>query len=112
MTDTETQSILHGPRGRAIDPALAIEQIGLMTRMRIGWHNPMYDVDYVKGQVSCGGRRKFWLIVKLERNDTYSIEFGKLVRKSFDWHVAAQVEGVYADQLSETIERVYQEVYS
>lgn len=110
---TNTESILSGPRGRAIALWATLDQIGLTRRMRIGFvqSSLMRAEDYIKFQVSCDGRRRrYWVIVKLEANDTYSVEFG--YSRRFDWIVARQIEGVYADQLGEVVERLYVEVYS
>lgn len=110
MTNTSAQaSIVCGPPGRAINVSVALRQIGTVTLRRVGFHDLMFDHDYVKFRVACDGCRKFWCIVKLAADDTYSIEFGRLVK--FDWRIAAQLEGVYGDVLGETIERLYQEVY-
>lgn len=109
---TNTESILNGPSGKAIDVWSVLDQIGLTRRMRIGFvqSSLLRAADYIKFQVSCDGRRRRWVIVKLAADDTYSVEFGR-VRK-FDWIIDKQIEGVYAGQLGEVIERYYVEVYS
>ncbi len=110
MTNTEVaQSILVGPAGRAIDVRQTLNSITRWTLARVGFHDLMYSTDYLKFRVTCGGRRKFWCVVKLESNDTFSVEFGRL--RKFDWIVAAQLTHVYADVLGEVIENLYTDVY-
>jgi hypothetical protein len=114
MTNTvATQSIVAGPQGLPINVNRTIAQIGIVVRMRVGYVSDslMYAEDYIKFQVSCAPKRRHWVIVKLDGGDTYSVEFGRLKNK-FDWHIAAQVEGIYGDVLGEVIERLYQEVYA
>lgn len=105
-----TNTILTGSPGRAIDVNGTYRLIGHVRLARIGCHDRMFDRDHVKFRVSCDGRRKYWVIVKLAADDTFAIEFGRLVK--FDWRIAAQAEGVYADRLGEIIEQLYQEVYA
>lgn len=113
MVDQSTESIVRGPRGREIDVMQTLHQVGLQTRWRIGYvvSSLMYDRDYIKFQVSCGGRRRMWVIVKLAADDTYSIEVGRL-QKKFYWRIEHQLHDVYGDQLSGIIEQLFVEVYS
>ena len=110
MTNTDT--ILAGPKGRSIHVQTALAQIGRMVLMRTGFQRDtlMYAEDYIKFMLSCHGRRRVWVIVKLDANDTYSVEFGRMNR--INWTVLAQLEGIYGDVLGEVIERMYVEVYS
>jgi hypothetical protein len=44
------------------------------------------------------------LIIRLESNDTYTLEFHKRGRRATDWKLVNRVESIHADQLHETIE--------
>lgn len=113
LKDQTAQSIVSGAPGRKIAPMTVIDQIGITTRMRIGYipSSLMYSKDYIKFQVSLDRKPRRWVIVKLDASDTYSIEFGRLVKK-FYWTIDAQFEGIYGDALGAVIERVFEEVYS
>lgn len=113
LVDQSADSIVQGPAGSPIDVMVTLGQIGVVTRMRIGYivDSLMRAEDYLKFQISCDRRPRRWVIVKLERNDTYSIEVGRL-RKKFYWTIEKQLEDVYADQLGEVIERLFVEVFS
>lgn len=111
--DQSADSITNGPAGLDIDVMTALNQIGVVRRMRIGFvvGSVLYDRDWFKFQVSLDHKARRWVIVKLNADDTYSVEFGRLVKK-FYWAIEKQLDGVYADNLGEVIERLFVEVYS
>jgi hypothetical protein len=113
VVDQSADSIVNGPKGSPIDVMQTIDQIGLDVRMQIGYvvSSLMYAEDYIKFQISLDRRPRRWVIVKLDRSDTYSIEVGRL-QKKFYWTIDKQLEGVYAEQLGEVIKRLFVEVYS
>lgn len=119
MTNTRTpvdqsaESITNGAPGADIDVMTALNQIGVVVRMRIGFvvGSVLYARDWFKFQISLDHRPRRWVIVKLNADDTYSVEVGRLVKK-FYWTIEKQLDDVYAENLGEVIERLFVEVYS
>jgi hypothetical protein len=95
-----------------IDARTAFQQInyGDAWRMaRLGAHNRAYSEDcgYIQFDVTLG--RKYRVIVKLDADDTYAVEIGRLRKPRGssirEYQVLSQVRGIYWDVLGETIER-------
>lgn len=98
------ESITQEPKGRPIDISVAIGQhISRATRMSVGWQpgTVITAGDWFKVKVS----RKYWLIVKLNAQDTYDVEVGRLRKKDGlpTYTPLQQAHGVYAEQLSATV---------
>lgn len=105
-------SIVELPHGKDIDVMATLEQIGFWTRARIGFvvGSVLYDRSYFKFQISLDHKPRRWVVIKLV-GDLYTIEIGRLVKK-FYWRVEKTLEGVGAEELSEVLERLFQEVYA
>lgn len=110
MTNTPALTSILDTPGRPMDSRVAFNQIGGARLYRLGAKDFLYGPHFIKFRVTCSPRRSVGVIVKLELNDIYSVEFGKL--KQLDWVILDQQESVYSDCLGEVIERMYQEVYS
>lgn len=111
MEDTMTTSLVSDTDTR-IDAATAFQQInhGDTWRMaRLGAHNRAHSEQsgYIQFDVTLG--HKYRVIVKLDADDTYAVEIGRLRKSSGssirEYQVLSQVRGIYWDVLGEVIER-------
>jgi hypothetical protein len=108
---TEAVNVVNESATR-IDALTAFRQInhGDAWRMaRLGAHNRMHSESngYIEFDVTLG--RKYRVIVKLDADDTYAVEIGRLRKPRGssirEYQVLSQVRGIYWDALGETIER-------
>lgn len=87
------------------DPDVIFRQIGMWARIRLDLRDAVGLPDglmFAYGPRR--GRRLHKFTVKLDASDTYVVEAGWLDRRTFDYVVAEQNEGVYADSLATVLE--------
>jgi hypothetical protein len=92
-------SIVNDQRGRSINVRETLQQIGAPVLMSIGAHmrTLVYDVDYIKLKVS----RRFWMVVKLNGQDLYDVEIGRVVKG--EYKVVEQVLNVPVENLRSVV---------
>lgn len=101
-----SESVINNGRpGRSIDPVETYSQIGMWTLAELGAKNKAYSKDYIQFDVTLVRSRR--VIVKLDANDTYSVEIGRMRKIDYlpTYEVLSQVTDIYCDQLSEVIRR-------
>lgn len=105
-------SIIDLPR-RPADHRETIAQIGKGARMNLGARDFVQDDANGLLQFRIGdGRVHRKALVILTADDLYAVEIGRVDRRTFDWIVEANAQGVYADQLADTLIRLHhQAVY-
>jgi hypothetical protein len=90
------------------DGEVTIRQISRATRMRLAARDWMKDDQGGLLQFRIGsGSTNRMVAIRLQPSDTYRIDV--CVMRKLVLYVRASVEGVYADDLSETLERLYVE---
>jgi hypothetical protein len=115
MTETKSPrytAVIHDEPKVDIDAQAAFEQIGdRWVFARMGARDLAYSSDYVQFDVTCD-RTKRRVIITVTPDDTYSIEIGQVVRRTFEWRSIEVARGVYCDELGRTVEEMYQRAFS
>ena len=98
---------------RPADARVTLAQIGRMTLARVGAREYLRDDrdGILTFRVGMGPTLRK-VIVRLAADDTYRVEVGRMPRRgaaAFTWIVEGVAEGVYAEQLAETVEALYNE---
>lgn len=110
MTRTAETPLAEQAPGRPLNLGTMLGQVDRWTWMRMGVHanSTGWSVasDYAHHRLP--GRRGQRLMIKLDADDRYSVEIGRLWK--LDYRVLGQLHGISSDQLAETIEALYQAV--
>lgn len=64
-----------------------------------GSKNPRGDQNSLTVDLARNAARAKWLTVTLQADDTYTVTFRRMIRKTYDVVTVKEFDGVYADQL-------------
>jgi hypothetical protein len=91
---------------QAIDAQAVFAQAGQWTLIRVGAVNHLYSATHAQLDVRSGGAKRR-IVITLAGDDTYSLEIGKVQRKTFAWLSLNIERGIHAADLGAAIERAY-----
>lgn len=113
MTETSqlTSLINEAPTGIDARTAFAHLNHGDSWRLRrLGAHDLLHDERAGYVQFDFNLTRKLRVVVKLDADDTYAVELGRMRKPRGgslpEYRVIKQVRGVYCDALGETVEEM------
>jgi hypothetical protein len=89
-----------------LDAQAVFAQAGHWTLIRVGATNHLYSDTHVQFDIRTDHAKRR-IIITLASDDTYSIEVGKIQRKTYAWISRYIERGIHAADLGAAIERAY-----
>lgn len=109
MTKTAQMTTITETPGRPLDVnTLWNDHVDRWTWIGMGARPVVRTTDHLSIDIFLGaGTRKRRLIIKLNANDLYDIEIGRLHRRSLDWIIDGQTLDVGAESLDASLRGLY-----